>query len=173
MGGYTAFALLRLAPSRMAGLILCNTKPEADSEEAKNARRDMLASLDREGVEGVADRSLPRLLGATTRRSRSNVEEAVRAIAAGNTADGVRAAIIRLMNRPDSTRLLPSITCPTLVVASDEDVVTPVDQARAMHRAITGSELAIIREAGHLSNLEQPERFTATVCRFLDTRFGD
>ncbi len=173
MGGYTAFALLRLAASRVAGLILCNTRTEADSEEAKSARRDMLTVLDREGVAGVVERSMPRLLGAATRRLRPDVDATARDIAGSNSADGVRAGIIRLMNRPDSTGLLPAISCPTLVVASDEDVVTPADQARAMHRAIADSELAIIRQAGHLSNLEQPDQFTATVCRFLETRFGD
>jgi pimeloyl-ACP methyl ester carboxylesterase len=173
MGGYAAFALLRLAPERIAGLVLCNTKAEADSEEAKSGRRDMLRLLDREGLTGVTSALTPRLLGVATRTARPQVEESVRDIAGRNDPQGVRAAIIRMMNRPDSTGLLPVITCPTLVVASEEDVVTPANQARAMQQAIPGSDLAMIRRAGHLSNLEQPGEFAAVLHRFLSARFPD
>lgn len=173
MGAYTAFAMLRLAPSRIAGLVLSNTKPDADTEETKRGRLETLTALDREGVAGVLERMLPRLLGSTTRKTRPHVEERVRAIAASNSAGGVRGAIVRLMTRRDSRALLPAVTCPTLVVASDEDLLTPADQAEAMQRSIPGAELHIIREAGHLSNLEQPDQFAAALRRFLTTRFGD
>jgi len=173
MGGYTAFALLRLAPERIAGLVLCNTKAEADSEEAKSGRRDMLRLLDREGITGVASTLTPRLLGVTTRAARPQVDQSVRAMAVRNAADGLRAAITRMMNRADSTCLLPNIKCPTLVVVSDEDVVTPADQGLAMQRAIPASELAMIGRAGHLSSLEQPDRFAGALHRFLAARFRD
>ncbi len=131
----------------------------------------MLRLLDRAGVAGVADQMLGRLLGETTRRSRPETEPLARRIIEANSAEGVRQAIVRLMNRPDSTGLLPGIHCPTLVVASDEDVVTPADQARAMQRGIPGAELAMIHGAGHLSNLEQPGDFNQALHRFLATRF--
>ncbi len=173
MGGYTALALLRVAPSRVAGLVLCNTKTEADTEEAKNGRRDMLAVLAREGVAGVADRSIARLLGTTTRQRRPEVERLVRDIALQNSREGVGAAIVRLMNRPDSGELLAAIRCPTLVIASEEDVITSMGQARTMKRAIAGADMVVVPEAGHLSNLEQPEQFDDALRRFLMTRFGD
>jgi len=172
MGGYVALALVRLAPARVRGLVLANTRAEADSEEAKKGRVEMLDLLARNGVAAVAGHMLPRLLGETTRVQRAAVQERVRAIAEANSGGGIRDAIERMMTRPDSTGLLPGIHCPTLVVASDEDTVTPLDQARWMQRRIPGSELAIIHGAGHLSNLEQPHDFNLVLQRFLETSFG-
>jgi pimeloyl-ACP methyl ester carboxylesterase len=71
------------------------------------------------------------------------------------------------MNRPDSTPLLPGIACPTLVIASDEDRLTPTDEARQMESGIPKAELVIIDRAGHLSNFERPEAFNQALRRFL------
>jgi pimeloyl-ACP methyl ester carboxylesterase len=172
MGGYAAFALLRLAAARVGGLVLANTKAGPDGEEARRGRAGMLELLARTGVPGVAEQMLPRLLGETTRAQRAAVQQRVRAIAEANSLEGVRNAIVRLMNRPDSTGLLSGIRCPTLVIASDEDTVTPADEARGMQECIPGAELTIIPGAGHLSNLEQPRDFNQALQRFLATSFG-
>lgn len=171
MGGYAAFALFHLAPARVGGLVLANTRAEADGEDARKGRLEMLDRLAGGGVAAVVEQMLPRLLGETTRVQRAAVQERVRAIAEANSAGGIRDAIGRMMSRPDSTDLLPGIHCPTLVIASDEDTLTPSDRAREMQRRIPDSELAIIRGAGHLSNLEQPHDFNQVLERFLTTRF--
>ncbi len=172
MGGYTAFAVLRRAAERVHGLVLANTKAEADGGEARAGRREMLALLGQAGVEAVVDRMLPRLLSRETRAQRGEVESRVRSIAVGNSADGVRGAILRMMNRPDSTPLLGRIACPTLVVASEEDEVTPLAGMRALQHRIAASDLAVLRGAGHLSNIEQPGEFAGAIQRFLAARFG-
>ena len=172
MGGYAAFALLRLAPQRVRGLVLANTRAEADGEDARNAREAMVDLLDRDGVSAVAEQMLPRLMGETTRVERAGVQDRVRAIANANSAGGVRDAIRRMMARPDSSPLLRDITCPTLVIASDEDTVTPLPGARKMTQAIPGATLTVIPRAGHLSNMEQPGDFNAAVRRFLAQHFG-
>jgi pimeloyl-ACP methyl ester carboxylesterase len=74
------------------------------------------------------------------------------------------------MTRPDSTPLLSSIHCPTLIVVGEEDVLTPPAMSRDLQRGIAGSELAVLRNAGHLSSLEQPDAFNAELARFLDHR---
>jgi pimeloyl-ACP methyl ester carboxylesterase len=71
------------------------------------------------------------------------------------------------MSRPDSTTLLPTLRCPTLIIAGDEDVLTPPALSEEMHRAIAGSTLVVVPRAGHLSNLEQPEAFNSALARFL------
>jgi len=172
MGGYAAFALLRLASSRVRGLVLANTKAEADTPQARNARVQMLDLLEGRGVAAVVEQMIPRLIGETTRVSRPGVEGRVRAIAEANGPRGIRMAILRLMNRPDATGLLPAVRCPTLVVASDEDALTPAGQVRTMHGRIPGADLAEIHGAGHLSNLEQPGDFNRALHEFLATRFG-
>ena len=56
---------------------------------------------------------------------------------------------------------------PTLVVVGEDDPGTPVAAARVIHEQIKGSDLTIIPSASHLSNMEQPEAFTAAVSGFL------
>jgi 3-oxoadipate enol-lactonase len=167
MGGYVAFGVLRIAPARVAGLVLADTRPEADSQEARRRREQMLARLASGGPPAVADDLLPSLLGPTTLGKRPGVVARVRALIEGNTADAIAAAIGALMQRPDATPLLPTIAVPTLVVVGEEDTVTPPPVAAAMQRAIPSAELVVVPEAGHLSNLEQPALFAAALEAFL------
>jgi 3-oxoadipate enol-lactonase len=75
-----------------------------------------------------------------------------------------------LMTRPDSTPLLASIRCPTLVMVGSEDGPTPPAASEKMHRAIAGSDLVVVPAAGHLSNIEQPDTFNAALGGFLEKR---
>ncbi len=171
MGGYAAFATLRLAAERVRGLVLADTRAEADDDAARASRTAMLDVLAHGGVAAVFERMHPGLFGKTTRASRPEVVERVRRLALAQPADGVRRAIERLRSRPDATPLLSGIVCPTLVVVGDEDQITGLDAARRLHDGIPGAELAVIRPAGHLSNLEQPREFNAVLARFLAAHF--
>ena len=73
-----------------------------------------------------------------------------------NSTDGIVAGLGAMKTRPDSMPLLASMTCPTLIITSDEDVIIPVAEAEAMHRAIPGSSIVVLPKVGHLSNLESP-----------------
>jgi pimeloyl-ACP methyl ester carboxylesterase len=171
MGGYAAFAMLRLAAERVRGLVLSDTKAEADSESALADRAVMLDALARGGVAAVWERMQPGLLGRTTRASRPEVVERVRRLVLAQPVEGVRRAIERLRSRPDSTPRLPGIVCPTLVIVGEEDQIAGVETARHMHENIPTAELAVIRGAGHLPGLEHPHEFNAVLSRFLAARF--
>lgn len=171
MGGYTALAVLRLAAERVRGLVLADTKAEADSESARTARAAMLEVLESGGVAAVWERMQPGLLGKTTKTSRPEVVERVRRLVLAQPAEAVRRAVERMRSRPDSTPLLPGIVCPTLVIVGEEDQIAGPETARLMHEKIPGAELAVIRGAGHLSGMEQPREFNAVLGRFLATRF--
>ena len=170
MGGYVAFALLRLAARYVRGLILADTKAQADTAEGVEGRKRMIELVGAKGPAAVAEEMLPKLLGDTTRRTRPAVVEQVRSLATSSSAEAIAGALRVLMTRPDSTPQLASIHVPTLIVVGDEDTVTPPSAAAEMHRAIAGSELVTIRGAGHLTNLEQPDPFDAAVANFLDHR---
>jgi 3-oxoadipate enol-lactonase len=166
-GGYVAFAMFRRAPERIAGLVLADTRPTADTEDGIAARRALLEAVRREGVGIVSDRQIPKVLGATTRDERPEVVTEVKRIIAANSAPGIEAAIVALMRRPDSTADLIRIDVPTLVIVGDEDEITPLADASAMHRAIRGSSMAILARAGHLSNLETPDAFSTTISEWV------
>jgi pimeloyl-ACP methyl ester carboxylesterase len=164
MGGYVAFALFRQAPGRFAGMILADTRPQADTPQARAARVQLRALLAERGPAAVADQMLPKLFSPSA---------AAETVAAGRqlieSADpaAIDAAIGALMTRPDSTPDLPRMTRGTLVIVGEEDAITPVADARAMQSAIPRSTLTVIPGAGHLSNLERPEIFSRALGDFL------
>jgi pimeloyl-ACP methyl ester carboxylesterase len=170
LGGYVAFALLRLAARYIQGLVLADTRSQADTPEGVAGRVRLLQLAQDKGPSAVADEMIPKLLGNTTRTTRPEIMEHVRSLALASSTEAIAGAIRALMTRPDSTPLLASIHVPTLIVVGDEDGVTPPAAAEEMHRAIGGSELVRIPGAGHLSNLERPDAFNAALAAFLDHR---
>jgi 3-oxoadipate enol-lactonase len=168
MGGYVALAMARRAPTRVAGLVLADTRATADNAEARAGRDATLARLHRDGPLGVGRAMLPKLLGTTTRREQPDLAEAITRIVEENTPDGLAAAIIAMRDRPDSTPLLASLACPTVVIVGDEDVMTPPAECEALHHAIPGSRYVCLPGAGHLSNIENPAAFTAAVLSLVD-----
>jgi pimeloyl-ACP methyl ester carboxylesterase len=170
MGGYVAFALFRHAPSYFRGLILADTRSQADTPAGIDGRKHMLEQLERGGANAIANDMLPKLLCESTRATRPEVVARVRAMILTCPPASIASAIHALMTRPDATPLLPAIRVPTLVLVGEEDALTPPSAAEEMHARIAGSELVRIPDAGHLSNMEQPELFNAALARFLDHR---
>lgn len=163
MGGYVALALMRQAPERVDRLVLANTRAGADSPEGRAARDRMIDLVRREGPSAVAREMLPKLLGETTKREQPDLVGVVRGLAEANAADGLAAAIHAMKTRPDSTPMLGSIRCPTLVITSDEDTLILPSECEKMAAAIPGARLHVIAHSGHLSSLEKPREFSKAV----------
>jgi pimeloyl-ACP methyl ester carboxylesterase len=170
MGGYVTLAAYRLAPERFAGMLLANTRGTADTPEARAGRERMIALARERGPEAIADEMVPKLVGATTKRERRDLEARVRAIAASVPADAIAGALTAMMRRPDSSALLERISCATLVIAGDEDGVTPRAEVEAMQQRIPRSHFVLLHGAGHLSNLEAPDAFSKALADFFASR---
>jgi pimeloyl-ACP methyl ester carboxylesterase len=168
MGGYVAFAMFRHAPRYFQGMLLADTKAPGDTPEGVEGRKKMLRLVEEKGAAAVADEMLPKLLGDTTRRTRPDVVERARGLIRANSTQAIAGAVRALMTRPDSTPLLPTIHCPTLILVGEEDTVTPKASAEEMHRGIAGSRLTTIPGAGHLTNVEDPNAFNSALTEFLD-----
>jgi 3-oxoadipate enol-lactonase len=170
MGGYVAFALFRHAPRYFRGLVLADTRSQADTPEGVDARKRMVALVREKGAAAIAAEMLPKLLSNATRQQQPDVVERVRALTLANSAEAIAGALTALMTRPDSTPLLQTIHCPTLILVGSDDSVTPPALSEELHQGIAGSELTIIEDAGHLSSLEQPAAFNRALARFLEHR---
>jgi len=170
MGGYLALALTRLAERYVRGLVLVDTRAQADTPEAIENRKKTLQLVNDKGTPAIVEDMIPKLLGETTKRTRPDVVERVRAMGLANSKESVAGMVRALMTRADSTALLPKIHLPTLIVVGAEDTITPPAMSEQMHGAIAGSELVILPEVGHLSSLEDPVAFNQTVSKFLEHR---
>jgi len=171
MGGYVAFAFLRKYPQRVQGLILADTRPGTDTHEVKAGREQMALLALSQGTGAVADLLVPKQLSDYTRQHHPSVEQSVRQMINAATPQGIAAASRGMALRSDSSDLLSSISCPTLVVVGEQDVLTPPAVAREYAARIPGCQFATIPNAGHLSSLEQPEAFLAVMRSFLVASF--
>lgn len=173
MGGYLTLALWRRYRERIAGMVLADTRAEADSDQARQGRRALIARVREEGPRAAADQLLPNLVGPTTRARRPQLLSRLEGWILANSSEGIMAALEAMASRPDSTHLLATIDVPTLVVVGEEDTLTPPAEAERLAAAVPGAGLARIAQAGHLSALEQPEAFNQALADFLarlDTR---
>jgi pimeloyl-ACP methyl ester carboxylesterase len=167
MGGYVAFAMYRQAPSRFSGLVLADTRSQADTPDGRKMRMRLRETIAAGGPPALADEMLPRSLSSGA--DAAIVGEVRRMIESGAPA-ALDAALAAMMDRPDVTADLPGIGCGTLVLVGEHDVIAPVAEAEAMQRAIPRSRLTVLRDAGHLSSLEQPEAFGRALADFLIAR---
>jgi pimeloyl-ACP methyl ester carboxylesterase len=167
MGGYVAFAFARKYRDRLAGLILCDTRARPDSPEAKENRRRVAERVRREGPGFIAEEMIPRLCCESTFRNHPEVIEKIRQMILSAPPEGVAAAALGMAERPDSTDLLPALSCPTLVLVGQFDAISPPEEMEAMTRTIPQSQFVVIPDAGHLPPMEQPERVTQAIREWL------
>lgn len=167
MGGYVALAFDQLFPSRVEKLVLADTRAQADTEENKKVRAEQAQKILAEGMAGIVDTMLPKLLAPETVSKRPEVVKRVRDMMLQTKPEGAAAALLGMAQREDQTARLADIQVPTLILVGREDAITPVADSEKMHAAIAGSQLMVIENAGHVSNIEQPERFNRALREFL------
>jgi 3-oxoadipate enol-lactonase len=166
MGGYLEFALYRLYPDLMLGVVLADTRAEADKPEQIQWRYELAQRTAAMGPAAVIAEMLPKLLAPKTYERNPDLVARVKSMQAAAPVPGIIGDLIAIAERPDSTDLLPFMTIPALVIVGQEDVLTTPADAERIATGIHGAQLIVIPNAGHLSNLEQPERFTSAIEAF-------
>lgn len=163
-GGTVVLELYRRHPDLVATLIMVDTYagwsgslPAAEVRARVAGVRQMLS----EPPEAF-DPTLPGLFGAEPAGDVVSLMEAIAAEVRPETME----LELGIMAETDLSGLLPHITVPTLLLWGELDVRSPLEVARQFAEAIEDSELVLIEGAGHLSNLEQPERVNAAIRGF-------
>jgi pimeloyl-ACP methyl ester carboxylesterase len=167
LGGYVALAFMRRHAERVSGLVLLDTKATADGDQARGDRLKMADRVLAEGVDFVPEVMLPRLLGETSREHRPEVVAKVADLIREQSPQAIAGAQRGMAARADTTDVLASIKVPTLVVTGEEDTVTGPEVGRDLAAGIPGARFLLVEEAGHLSNLEQPEIVNEALLDFL------
>lgn len=169
MGGYILFAFYRKYAECVKGLVLADTRAQADTAEGKQARFEMAQIAYKQDARTIADIMIPKLLSPATTQARPELVQRVRTMIEGNEISGIVGDLMAMAARPDSLPLLDQISCPTQVIVGELDLPTPPSDAKLMADRIPDARLTIIPGAAHLANLEQPELFNETVRSFVST----
>jgi pimeloyl-ACP methyl ester carboxylesterase len=167
MGGYVALAFAHKFANRLRALILADTRAEADTDEGKVSREQLIAFAQSHQASDVIDQMMPRMVSEATRTQHPEVVEEIRRIASTQKVSGIISALRAMRDRPDATPWLGDVTVPTLVMVGSEDALTPPAMSDKLAAGIPRFRRASIAGAGHMSNLEQPELFNQALRSFL------
>ncbi len=168
MGGYIAFEFYFRHKSRVAGLVLCDTRAAADTPEMAQLRQATAERVLKEGPAFLAETMLPRLLAPATFQEQPALAEQLRQQIQAAHPQGVAAAARGMAQRRDMQPLLSQIACPSLVLVGSEDVISPPAEMRAIAQGIPNAQFVEIAQAGHMAPLENPGLVTAAFLEFLD-----
>jgi 3-oxoadipate enol-lactonase len=168
IGGYILFEFWRRFRERVSALVLCNTRPQPDTPEARSNRLKAAADVLEQGTEPFLESMIPKLMGRTTVGTRPDLVDSARRMMRKMSPQDISLVLRGMAERPDSVVDLKTINVPTLIVMGGEDVLATVADGELMRQNIAGSQLKLIPKAGHYSPWEQPEAVGKILRQFLD-----
>jgi len=168
MGCYVAFEFVYLFRASVRALVLCGPRAQGPDDAEKKSREEQAQRVLEEGMQFAVASISTMLLAQKTVTERAEVVARVSDMVLQTDPRGAAAAQRGMAARRDYSDELASITVPTLIIAGREDGVRKPEDADFIHGRIRGSQLEVIDEAGHLMNMEQPERFNRALIDFLN-----
>ncbi|MBI2618799.1 MAG: alpha/beta fold hydrolase [Ignavibacteriales bacterium] len=167
MGGYIALRATERHPNRVKALILCDTRSEADANEAKVKRANQIKAVKTGGVKPFAEGFIKAVFAPQTIKENPVVVESIRTVIESTSPLAICGTLLALAARTDTTDSLPAINAPTMILVGEHDALTPPSASRSMHERIRSSSLHVVPHATHLSNLENRAFFNEKLLAFL------
>jgi 3-oxoadipate enol-lactonase len=167
MGGYVALRAAERNPERLLSLVLADTQSKSDSNEAKLKRAASIREIKTNGMKPFAAAFLKTAFTPESLASKPEFVVPIQKIIESNSPLGTCGALLALATRTDTTDSLSTIHVPTLILVGEKDALTPVSASRDMHDRINGSEMQVVANAAHLSNIENADEFNKYLKDFL------
>ena len=165
MGGMLALEAWRQAPQRVRGLAILGSSARADTPE--------LIALRTQACELFANGRMGEVLSANAMFAfdpahAQAMQADYLAMIHRCGADGLIRQNRAVMARDDLRAVLPTVTCPTLVVGGLTDQLTPPERNREIAEAIPGAQLHLLPQCGHMLTWEQPDAVNRLLSGWLD-----
>jgi pimeloyl-ACP methyl ester carboxylesterase len=167
MGGYIALNAQKRFPDRIAALVLCDTQCIADTPAAKEKRLKSIDEIKEDGVTDFNERFIRNVFHKDSLLHKKDIVENLKKVVYTNSQHIITQGLTALAARSETCSTLNKVNIPTLIICGSDDVLTPPEQSEYVHKHIKGSEFHIIENAGHVSNLEQPDEFNKYLIKFL------
>jgi len=172
MGGYIAFRCMERMQDKFSGLIICDSKPEADNNEAKLRRASGIKTINTEGVQKFVEDFVPGCFAPGSISNSKIPYEEVLNRSMKFDPKGVKGCLLAMLSRTDTTSYLSQIKIPTLIICGEDDKLTPPEVMKLTSESITHSEFFIIPEAGHMTPIENPKFVNKVILNFLKKHFA-
>jgi len=166
MGGYIAFDMSVRFPNKFSAGIYISTKAEGDNDNVKSIRDDLVADIKIKGSDSVAEFYMPKLFSPNT--SDNKLINTVKEWIINNKNSSLIGATVAMRNRTDNTMNLKKIEFPALIIAGNDDPMIPKGTVKTECNLITTCNYEIIKEAGHMANMEKPDIVNKIIFNFLN-----
>jgi pimeloyl-ACP methyl ester carboxylesterase len=167
MGGYIALRAVEKQESEFRGLILCDTKSEADSNEAKLKRAAGIKQITEEGVDKFISVFIPQCFKEESIKKLGGRYLDIYKRSSEFDPEGIKGCLLAMAARTDTTDYLTKLKLPVLLLCGEEDKLTPPNIMRSMSDKIKNSEFIIVPESGHMSPVENPVFVNERIKKFL------
>lgn len=171
MGGYISLRAIEKEQERFAGLILCDSRSEADNNDGKIVRSNAIDKINVQGVEAFVSEFVPKCFHPKTPQKLEEMYSRIYDITKNQNSVGVKGSLLAMLSRRDTTASLNKIKIPTLILVGKKDVLTPPEVMENIAKKIKGSNYYIVPKAGHMTPLENPEYVNAKIEKFLTKNF--
>ena len=151
---------------RIKSAAICDA-PHTATPAFSTAWHERIAQVRQDGIESIVESTVARWSSAGLAERRPDIIARLKKMIRGTSPNGYcgcAAAIARLNYGPR----LGQIRLPVQFITGAEDHGAPPENAREMHRRVAGSRFVEIEQAGHISNIEQPEQFNSAILSLLD-----
>lgn len=168
MGGYVAQRMYEKYPKEFKGLIFCDTRSEADTNEAKLKRAAGIEALTQNGLHPFIENFIPQAVYPNALENNPKLKTELLEIASSQDPNGLASQLLAMQGRTDTTHVLKTITIPTLVLCGEGDQITPKEGMLAFANQIPNSEFHIVPNAGHMAPFEKPEIVNGVIQKFIN-----
>ena len=173
MGGYIALRAVEKEAERFSGLILCDSRSEADNNDGKIVRSAAIDKINVEGVASFVNDFVPKCFHIKTPERMNEMYKRILGTAQSQNSVGVKGSLLAMLSRRDTTKSLSDIKIPTLVLVGKKDALTPPEIMKEISKKIKKSKFYVVPQAGHMAPLENPDFVNEKIIGFLEKNFND
>lgn len=167
MGGYIALRALERIEKAFSAVILCDTVSYADTNEVKLKRANAIKNINRKGLSSFVRTFIINCYTSSyIEKNKEFVDKSIENSLKFSSI-GIKGCLLAIMTRSDTTEYLKSIQIPTLLLCGEYDTLTSASSMLTMARQIKGSEFVIIKNAAHMSIIENPVACNNAIKEFL------
>lgn len=171
MGGRIALEIIRQAPERVTRLALLDTgfsplAAGAAGVAEHAARAALLAKARMEGMRSMGEQWVAPMVHPD--RLGTPLIDNILEMIERSSPEQFSAQIEALLNRPDASKVLPAIRCPTILLCGRDDAWSPLVRHQQMQSLIPDSRLEVVEQCGHMAPMEQPGSVNLALRSWLD-----
>lgn len=167
MGGYILLNLLERYPNRISGAIFIATKSSADDDATKEKRNSLISSAKECGIKSVADAFKNILFAEQIYSENIPLVDKIEKIMLNTSMEGIIGGLTAIRDRKDYLNSLVNFKTPALVIHGSSDWAVPVDNAKITAGNLPNAKLFIVKNGGHMVNVELPEEVNEVIFKFL------